>query len=99
MGRITNWTDYHAWPVSGERMRAAHLVLSEPEHAQLLAAAEADGADYIVAREAIERAALAMPDGLALQWLAGVYSLSPAQAETVLKTLKILKILPPPAAA
>jgi hypothetical protein len=89
---LQRWSDYHTWPVSPKAMLIAQLHLTATANSALLAAAEPDGADYIVPREAIEDAALAMPHTVAAQFLAAVYRLDDAQGAHLLTAIRRVRL-------
>lgn len=91
---VRDWSDYHAWHVSTATMGAALLALPDAAYVALFESASIDGAGYVVPREAIEAAALAMPEDKAAEFLAAIYNLHRATAAQLLLVIQQVRALP-----
>lgn len=90
MSPYAAWSDYHAWPISSELIALAAQALPAEAHATLSAAAVATTGQPLYPREAVEAAALAMPEAAAMTWLEFVYALPPGDGRRLLRAMRLV---------
>lgn len=85
---VSDWSDFHAWHVSNDALSAARLALPHKDWLALSSAAALAGP---VPREAIEDAALAMPDTQAQMFLSDVYTLTVMDSVRLLQAIRAVR--------
>jgi hypothetical protein len=91
---LAHWSDFHAWRVSPEAMRAAQLALTPDAYAALFQSAEStgpDGAGHVIPREAIEDAALSMHPAAGIEFLGAVYQVKTADGARLLTAIRTVR--------
>lgn len=88
---LEHWTDYHAWRVSREAMKAAGMALDLASFSAMIKVVKLADGGFLVPREAIEDAALAMPSDRAHKFLSDVYDLSAGEAARLLTAIQSVR--------